>query len=156
MTVDVDGLLVNPTPTVTVYDIPPHTNGIGVGGVNGDTRLSSGTITGGAYVDGFINTLAIFPKALTQNEVTFYQSNGFGEFFPTLFVTSQGAGMAFARSGDFSDYYINSSSGFFGLRLNQWNHITLTYDKATQTARLYHNGVQVSQASVPLSTRSAR
>ena len=136
-----------------VWDLPPHTNGIGVGGVNSQTRLPSGAVTGGGdYVNGWINSLAYFPTVLSQQDVNFYQSNYFGEVFPTLYVKGNGVGMAFEESNDASNIYRRDVPTFNGLQPNQWNHLTLTYDDANKVATLYYNGAHIWDESVSLTT----
>jgi Concanavalin A-like lectin/glucanases superfamily/Bacterial TSP3 repeat len=150
MKVYLDGTLKGST---NVWDLPQHSNGIGVGGINSQTRLQSGSISGGGdYVDGWINSLAFFPTALTQDDVNFYQANYFGEVFPTLYVNGQGAGMAFADSNDASNIHNRNVPTFYGLQPNQWNHFTLTYDDVNKVASLYHNGVHIWDDSVSLTT----
>jgi hypothetical protein len=136
-----------------VWDLPEHTNGIGVGGINSQTRLESGSVSGsGDYVDGWINSLAYFPTVLSQQDVSFYQANYFGEVFPTLYVNGTGAGMAFEDSSDANNIHNRNVPTFYGLQANQWNHFTLTYDDVNQVASLYHNGVHIWDDTVSLTT----
>ena len=136
-----------------VWDLPQHTNGIGIGGVNSQTHLKSGAFSGSAYFYGWMNTLAFFPTALTQADATFYQDNYSGENFPTLYVKGDTLGVAYAQhGGGFTSLQRTDLPSFNALRHDQWNHLTLTYDDLNKVATLYFNGVQVWTASADLAT----
>ena len=134
-----------------VFDIQEHANGIGIGGVNGATRIISGTRSEGeAHFWGQIRTLAFFPTTLTANQAAFYSDNYFGEVFPTLFVAGENVGMAFEETADDNDIFVDTPSGYFGLQPNRWSHIAMSYDAFNQEAILYHNGVEVRSETIEL------
>ncbi|MCP5096129.1 MAG: hypothetical protein GY943_11290, partial [Chloroflexi bacterium] len=134
-----------------VYDIRSHSNGIGIGGVNGDTRLQTGTINGGANFEGTMTTLAFFPTTFNEDEVQFYNDNHFGEVFPTLFVSGTNVGMAF-EDDDGTRIYNETPPGYFGLQPNKWSHVAMTYDAFNEQVTLYHNGIQIDSESIQLTT----
>ncbi|MEM7344038.1 MAG: LamG domain-containing protein, partial [Chloroflexota bacterium] len=143
MRVYLDGVLIG---SAFTFDVREHTNNIGVGGVAGATRLKTGTIFDGAFFEGTINTLAYFPKTLTESEVEFYADNYYGEVFPTLYLQGNTVGMAF-KEGDPRNLFDEVATAYGRLEPFRWSHVAMTFDDLNDEVTLYHNGVEVINRS---------
>ena len=98
-------------------------------------------MSGGFTIEAWIN-----PSKYRGPIVEYHNGQRWGVHFYTF--DSSGAGALYANIVTSSGTWRQISSAAGTIRTNEYQHVALTYDKATGVAKLYRNGEVIAQASL--------